>query len=189
MPRDVQSLLHRLVRNHPPNIGLRNSELLSNFRWCEACLEGSANCILFADCQSHGRQFRPLTFSLRRWRFLTTPLLFYRHRNMQLLKFLVAEVLDRSWQIARQDMPWGCCGIFDWGYCWRWRQCSLFSRWFRREEVRYHRCNLPAAHGLSCRPRREGAIGLRNQKLDFTALRSTAVTAQRRPQDRRTRDR
>jgi hypothetical protein len=101
--RDVQSLLHRLVRNHPSNIGLRNSELLSNFRWCEACLEGSANCILFADCQSHGRQFRPLTFSLRRWRFLTTPLLFYRHRNMQLLKFLVAEVLDRSWQIARQD--------------------------------------------------------------------------------------
>ena len=64
--RDVQSLLHRLVRNHPPNIGLRNSELLSNFRWCDACLEGSANCILFADGQSYGRQFRPLTFSLRR---------------------------------------------------------------------------------------------------------------------------
>ena len=102
---DVQSRLHRLVRNHPPNIGLRNSELLSNFRWCDACLEGSANCILFADCQSYGRQFRPLTFGLRRWRFLTTPLLFYRHRNQQLLKFLVAEVLDRSWQIARQDMP------------------------------------------------------------------------------------
>ena len=79
--KDVQSLLHRLVRNHPPNIGLRNSELLSNFRWCDACLEGGANCILFADCQSYGRQFRPLTFGLRRRRFLTTPLLFYRHRN------------------------------------------------------------------------------------------------------------
>ena len=63
--RNVQSQLHR-HRNHPPNIGLRNSELLSNFRWCDACLEGSANCILFADCQSYGRQFRPLTFSLRR---------------------------------------------------------------------------------------------------------------------------
>jgi hypothetical protein len=92
--RDVQSLLHRLVRNHPPNIGLRNSELLSNFRWCDACLEGGANCILFADCQSYGRQFRPLTFGPRRWRFFTTPLLC--HRNYQLLKFLVAEVLHRS---------------------------------------------------------------------------------------------
>jgi hypothetical protein len=64
--RDVQSLLHRLVRNHPANIGLRNSELLSNFRWCDTCLEGSAHSVLFADCQSYGRQFRPLTFSLRR---------------------------------------------------------------------------------------------------------------------------
>jgi hypothetical protein len=77
--RDVQSLLHRLVRNHPPNIGLRNSELLSNFRWCDACLEGGANCILFADCQSYGRQFRPLTFGPRRWRFFTTPLLCHRN--------------------------------------------------------------------------------------------------------------
>jgi hypothetical protein len=77
----AQSLLHRLVRNHPPNIGLRKSELLSNFRWCDACLEGGANCILFADCQSYGRQFRRLTFGLRRWRFVATPLLFYRHRN------------------------------------------------------------------------------------------------------------
>ena len=103
--RDVQSPLHRLVRNHPANIGLRNSELLGNFCWRDACLEGSTNCILLADCQSYGRQFRPLTFSRRWWRFLTTPLLFRRHGSVQLIELLVAEVLDRSWQVARQDMP------------------------------------------------------------------------------------
>ena len=34
-----------------------------------------------------------------------TALLFCRHGSFQLVEFLVVEVLDRSWQIARQDMP------------------------------------------------------------------------------------
>jgi hypothetical protein len=131
-----------MPRQRFPYIRLGNSKLSSNAQWRDPGFEGSADGVYFANRQSDGDFFDPpFAQVLIGWWFFASTLQLVEHCSVQLIEFLVRQILYGVGQVLGEDMPArrrriaGRCGT---------RRGRLNRR---GEQIRRHRLGAISVHG------------------------------------------